>query len=73
MSDTTTEPRLWTRDPMVVSGPNTGETTVLDYGLVEFDDAHAETIASAYMVRNDNGTYTLRVDAGRPDVTVEVI
>lgn len=68
----TVKPQLWTRDPVIVRNADTGETVIRDYGLVEFDDAHAETIASAYMVRHDDGTYTLRVDAGRPDVTVEV-
>lgn len=73
LEDSTARPQLWTRDPVVAIDPHTGEAAVLDYGLVEFDDAHAETIASAYVVRNNDGTYTLRVDAGRPDVTVEVV
>ena len=71
IEDSTARPKLWTRDPMIVT--DKGVTSVIDYGLVEFGDEHEATIASAYMVRNDDGTYTLRVDAGRPDVTVEVM
>ena len=38
LEESTERPQLWTRDPMIISDPSTGETTVLDYGLVEFED-----------------------------------
>lgn len=71
IEDSTARPKLWIRDPMIVT--DKGVTSVLDYGLVEFDDEREETIASAYMTRRPDGTYVLRVDAGHPDVIVEVV